>query len=72
MCPKQNLNIGTGKLNMKDHMEKWRGLGGKSLRIFVVVVVVSFYVCFLALTFFTFYRNSCREVFQKKSCSEDF
>ena len=73
MYPKQDLNIGTGKLHMKDHMEKWGGLEGKSLRIFVVVVVTGFfYVRFLALIFFSFYRSSCSEVFRKECCSEDF
>ena len=40
------LIVGTGKLRVKHHMEKWGGLGGKSLTIFVVVVVVFFYVSF--------------------------
>ena len=32
----------------------------------VVVVVVFFYVRFMALIFLSFYKNSCREVFWKK------
>lgn len=43
MCAKQVLNVGTGKLDVKDHMEKWGGLGGKSMRIFVVVIVAVFF-----------------------------
>ena len=57
MYPKQDLNIGTGKLHMKDHMEKWGGLEGKSLRIFVVVVVTGFLCSFLGSYFFQFLQK---------------
>ena len=43
MCAKQVLNVGTGKLHVKDHMENRGGLGGKSMRIFVVVAGFVFF-----------------------------
>ena len=36
-----SLNIGTGKLHVKNPSEKWGGLGGKSLRTFYGIVVFS-------------------------------
>ena len=36
-----SLNIGTGKLQVKNPSEKWVGLGGKSLRTFYGIVVFS-------------------------------
>ena len=54
-----SLNVGTGKLNVKNSSEIWDGMRGKSLRTFyavvvvfvVVVVVFCFVLCFLFLTF---------------------
>ena len=44
-------NVGTGKLYVKNHMEQWCGLGGKSLRIFSCcgggVVAVVFFMLLL-------------------------
>ena len=66
MYAKQGLHLGTGKLHVKNHIEKWVGLEGEPLTFFfVVVVVVFFYVIFYSY-FLSFYRNSCREVFWKK------
>ena len=48
-----SLNIGTGKLHVKNPSEKWGGLGGKSLRTLYAVVVFSFagfVLCFRFLT----------------------
>ena len=48
-----SLNVGTGKLQVKNPSEKWGGLGGKSLRTFYAVVVffvVVFVLCFCFLT----------------------
>ena len=36
-----SLNIGTGKLHVKNPSGKWVGLGGKSLRTFYAIVVFS-------------------------------
>ena len=48
-----SLNIGTGKLHVKNPSEKWGGMGAKSLRTFYAVVVFSvvvFVLCFRFLT----------------------
>ena len=48
-----SLNIGTGKLRVKNRSEKWGGLVEKSLRTFYAVVVFSvvvFVLCFRFLT----------------------
>ena len=44
-----SLNVGTGKLQVKNPSEKWGGLGGKSLRTFYAVFV--FVVVFFVLSF---------------------
>ena len=44
-----SLNIGTGKLHVKNPSEKWGGLGGKSLRTFYAVIVFS--VCCFCFMF---------------------
>ena len=36
-----SLNIGTGKVHVKNPSEKWGGLGDKSLRTFYAIVVFS-------------------------------
>ena len=50
--------FGIGKLHVKNHMEKWVGLGGKFLRGFVVVVVF-FYVIFDYFFFLVFLVERC-------------
>ena len=47
-CKTCLLNIGTGKLHVKNLSEKWGGMGAKSLRTFYAVVV--FVLCFRFLT----------------------
>ena len=62
---KMSLNVGTGKLHVKNSLQKWGGLGGKSLKTFYAVVVFvlaffdSYFVEFLA-------AFNCREVFWKE------
>ena len=48
-----SLNIGTGKLHVKNPLEKWGGLGGKSFRTFYAIVVFSLDVFVLCLHFLT-------------------
>ena len=46
-----SLNIGTGKLHVKNPSEKWGGLGWKSLNTFYAAAVFFVVVlCFLFLT----------------------
>ena len=40
MCPKQVLNLGTGKLDVKVYMKKWGVLGGKSMRILLLLLLL--------------------------------
>ena len=56
-----SLNVGTGKLNVKNSSEIWDGMRGKSLRTFYAVVVFCcccccccFLFCFM-FSFFDFY-----------------
>ena len=44
------INVGTGKLRVKDPSEKWGGFEGTSLRTFYTVVV------FVALVFVSCFR----------------
>ena len=62
-------------MHVKNPLEKWGGLGGKSLRTFyavIVFVVVVFALCFRVFFFFYSYfveflaAFNCREVFWKK------
>ena len=48
-----SLNVGTGKLHVKNPLEKWGGLRGKCLRTFDVVVVFFVVVCALCFNFLT-------------------
>ena len=48
-----SLNIGTGKLHVKNPSEKWVGLGAKSLRTFYAIVVFSVVVFVLRSRFLT-------------------
>ena len=50
-----SVNIGTGKMNVKNPSEKCAGLGGKSLRTFYAVVVFSVVVFVLCFRFFDSY-----------------
>ena len=69
---KTSLNVGTGKLHIKNQLDKWVGLRGKSLMTFyavVVFVVVSF--CFMFLFFDSYFVEflaayNCWEVLWKK------
>ena len=56
-----SLNIGTGKLNVKNPSEKWGGLVGKFLRTFYAIVVFSVAVFVLCshFFFFFFFFDSC-------------
>ena len=52
-----SLNMGTGKVHVKNPSEKWVGLGDKSLRTFYAIVVFSvvvfvFFVFFVVVPFF--------------------
>ena len=50
-----SLNIGTGKVHVKNPSEKWGGLGDKSLRTFYAIVVFSvvvFVFCFFCCPVF--------------------
>ena len=65
-CGQNNfLNVGTGKLHVKDHMEKWSGTGKEILENFLLLLLFYFMFVFLALILLSFYRNSSREVFWK-------
>ena len=72
-----SLKVGTGKLHVKNPLEKSVGLREKSLRTFYVVVVffvVVFALCFnfLTLILFSFLQFLTVERALEKSCSEDF
>ena len=49
MCPKRVLNGGAGKLHVKNHTDKWVGLGGKSLKVFRSVIFSYSFMLFLAI-----------------------
>ena len=50
-----SLNMGTGKLHVKNPKEKWGGLGGKSLRTFYAVIVFSVSCFYFMFPFFDSY-----------------
>ena len=53
-----SLNIGTGKLHVKNPSEKWGRLVGKFLRTFYDIVVFSVVVFVLCSQFFIFFFDS--------------
>ena len=57
-----SLNIGTGKLHVKNPSEKWGGLVGKFLRTFYAIVVFSVVVFVLCFHFFFFFDSYFVEI----------
>ena len=83
MCVKQVSDAETGKLHMKDNMEKWGRLEGKPLWVLLLLLLLFlyfyyyyyyYYYYYLPPIFLIFFRGSDREMFWKKGVlsSEDF